>query len=171
MKKMVMMVLVAALMMPALASAAQRSKPVLTPVDRQGDWHAGLGFGFRVHPVEFDSQFLAEYYVTNEVSVLMTMDIYAQANLGTFNFMPMARYHFDIPQVPGLLPFVGGGLGGYVTTAGTGGMEFAVPDWGLEYEIIPKLNVYTDMSCIHDTNFSAYNFSWRWVIAGVKYRF
>ncbi|MBI3540947.1 MAG: hypothetical protein HY073_02250, partial [Deltaproteobacteria bacterium] len=104
---------------------------------RQGKIQAGLGLGVAFHDPSFDLRLGSEYFVTNNISAGLDLDIVAHAST-LFGFDVVGRYHFDIPDLPRFVPYAGMGLGAIVNTNGNGGFDVLVTTLGARYEVIAE---------------------------------
>ncbi|MBI2091561.1 MAG: hypothetical protein HYT75_01010 [Deltaproteobacteria bacterium] len=137
----------------------------------KGDILAGVGAGFTIHGGAFDGQAAGEYYYKNNISFLMNFDTFANSSGAVFNFQPAARYHFNIKEAPKLTPFLGIGLGAFVNNHGNGGLSIAAPDFGLDYNVARNVYLYSNIDFLHLTDFDGYEWTFKWTVAGVKFKF
>lgn len=161
MKKLIFAVLILLTMSPPVLAAS-----------REGKIQAGAGFGLGVHPlVRFDLQLNGEYFLYEDISIGMNVDFLFRGGTA-FGFTPFARYHFDIASLPELVPYVGGGLGAFITTNGNGTMDIMIPDFGFKYELISeRLFIGPDLSFHVVTNFDNTSWDFRFLFAVASYRF
>lgn len=138
---------------------------------RQGKIEAALGAGLAFNPVQFDIRAEGQYFVTNNISGGISLDTLLM-KLTLLNISGFGRYHFDLPDMPKLVPYVGMGLGGLIAP-GTGGtaMTISVPDIGANYALTDHLFIGPEFSPVIVTDFSATTWDFVFLFAKVTYRF
>ncbi len=105
---------------------------------RDGAIQAGGGFGLAVRPpVRFNLQLEGEYFVLEDLSVGLNVDFLFRGGT-SIGFTGFGRYHIDIPSAPRWVPYVGGGVGGFVNTNGGGFFDLMIPEFGFRYELISE---------------------------------
>lgn len=108
---------------------------------RDGVIQAGVGVGAGLNPpVRFDVDISGEYFLNDTFSVGADFDIFVRGR-ASYNFLGFGRYHFELLQAPRLLPYIGGGVGGLVNTAGRGWFDLMLPEVGFLFELTPHLFV------------------------------
>ncbi len=139
---------------------------------RQGEFQlgGGVGLGFN-DPIHFDLQIAGDYFFWENVSIGMNIDFLIRNGV-VFVFQPFGRYHFDIPQAPEWVPYVGGGVGVAVTDNGDAALDLMIPGFGFKYELIDdNLFLGTDMSFHVITDFNDTTWDFRWLIVHAVWRF
>lgn len=142
-----------------------------TLYSRRGAVDMGVGMGITTNPpVQFDLQVSGEYYWSNNVSFGLDVDLFFRGAT-LFVFQPFGRYHFDISEMPKLVPYVGGGLGMGVNTNGNGVMDVMIPNFGYKYELTPRVNVGSDFGLHWLTNFDNSRLDFHILFAVLNFRF
>jgi len=159
------------------STATAPSKTSFQGSSHKGDILAGLGGGILLNPpVRFDLNMIGEYYLLDEVSLGLQMDIGLRGPT-TFNFLGFGRYHFDLAslfdshQLTRWDLFAGGGLGGAVNTNGNGNMDIMIPEFGIRYELTEWLTLGPDFSFHILTNFDNATWDFRILFVQAEYRF
>lgn len=181
MKKLIpILFLVVALVVPSLTEAKAAkgrkagksySKSGNYGADRQGKIQAGMGLGVAFHDPAFDLRLESEYFVTHNISAGLDFDmVFHDSTL--FGFDVVGRYHFDIPNLPRLVPYGGMGLGGVVNTNGNSAFDILVADLGARYEILAnRLFIGPDVGIHVLTDFSDTTWEVNVLFVNALYRF
>ncbi len=139
--------------------------------DRQGKFQTGLGLGMVFHEPTFDLRLNSEYFVTHNISAGLNIDFLFHDDT-VFSFDGVARYNFDIVQVPRLVPYVGMGLGAAVSAGGGGALDLQVADLGFRFEALPDhLFVGPDLGVHVVTDFEDTTWQISFMFLNVNYRF
>lgn len=108
---------------------------------RDGLIQAGIGVGAGLNPpMRFDLDISGEYFWNDTFSLGADFDIFVRG-VTLYNFLGFGRYHFELLQAPRFLPYVGGGVGGLVSSAGAGWFDLMLPELGFLFELTPHLFV------------------------------
>lgn len=108
---------------------------------RDGVIQAGVGVGAGLNPpMRFDLDISGEYFWDDTFSFGVDFDIFVRGRT-SYNLIGFGRYHFQLLQAPRLLPYVGGGLGSLINTAGNGWFDLMLPELGFLFELTPHLFV------------------------------
>lgn len=138
---------------------------------RQGSIDLGMGAGITANPpVKFDVQFAGEYFWRNNISFGAAFDVLIRSP-HLFLITPFARYHFDIADLPKLVPYVGGGVGAGANTNGNGVMNVLVPNFGFKYSLTRHIKLGTDLGFHILTNFDNTQVDFHVLFAVVTFRF
>ena len=138
---------------------------------RQGAIDLNLGLGMLVRGPRFDMQISGEWYWRNNISWGLSFDTYIGSGGTAFSFRPFGRYHFDISSMPKLVPYIGAGVGGGITTGGAGFMDVVVPNFGFKYALSPRVHLGSDMGLHIITNFTSSRVDFHIQFITISYRF
>jgi len=108
---------------------------------RDGEIQGGLGVGAGFNPpVRFDLNLNGEYFLNDTFSVGGDFNIFVRGNTA-YNLLGFGRYHFELSDFEKFAPYIGGGAGALINTAGNGWFDLMLPELGFLYELAPHLLV------------------------------
>ncbi|OGQ46428.1 MAG: hypothetical protein A3H42_00110 [Deltaproteobacteria bacterium RIFCSPLOWO2_02_FULL_46_8] len=122
-----------------ILSAASAQTALAQTRDGTFQFTAGAGGGWNA-PVRFDLDINGEYYWNDNISVGLDFDTFL-GTINSFDFIPFARYHFDLKRWPRFSPYVGTGMGVLFNTNSQSWFDFMLPELGFFYELTPHFYI------------------------------
>lgn len=120
--------------------------PLAYAQTRDGEFQISVGIGAAWNPpARFDLDIAGEYFFNDTFSGGLDFDILVNGRT-FYNFIGFGRYNFEYKKFRRFSPYVGGGVGGLVSSNGRGWFDLMLPEAGLRWELTPHLLVGPNLS-------------------------